>query len=311
MHTQLDEIYQWFAANLKGCRAAHASDTRETKSSDGMSARSLNFVVYAQPPGSTQRMLLCPMGSLNDLQTLDDKDAGGRTILGCCCAPSTSLSNSAMRGNVRPHSWQLRFSLLPVSFLICSAEPHGYREYQIYAASPNSDVPMLVYITKLAPRDFARLENYANELAALQAAHHAKQGLSSMLLHPSRTNFGEESMSILAMKTDISDLIESLLSLRFVANGHHFTQDRVESFQLLHFKSLPTRYLRNTLHEACTGIINQQYAELVLHCDPSSSNATRYFVQSKTSLPLLPSGACQEIFWASPRIQRVFKSNPV
>lgn len=168
MHTQLDEIYQWFAANLKGCRAAYASETRETESSDGMSAQSLNFVVYAQLPGSTQRMLLCPKGSLNDLQTLDDKDAGGRTILGCCCAPSTSLSNSAMRGNVRPHSWQLRFScnwsplrhslvstdlqlVLPVSFLICSAEPHGHREYQIYAASPNSNVPMLVYITKLAP----------------------------------------------------------------------------------------------------------------------------------------------------------------
>ncbi|KAF2489481.1 hypothetical protein BU16DRAFT_622985 [Lophium mytilinum] len=292
IHTKLDEIHQWYAANLRGGesetpRSARAEIRPERRPQNSLPSLEkpprLAFFISGASTRSASPEIICPMASFSDQWLSSEEADNSWNIFQCRCHSDTS---SATIGS--PHS--LPFHVLPVSLLVQNVEPLSKRSWQIYVGSPQSNAPISLCLTDVSPKHLARFEAYVVELAVSRAALYTKQGLSSMLISHSASANQTGPVSILVAKVPTSN-IDSPVSLAFTSNGYRFSPGQVESLQLLTYGTLPetSSTSLSLSFDSAQALLRYPHAELVVHCaDPASGEGyeTRYFIQMWSNLSI-------------------------
>lgn len=75
---------------------------------------------------------------------------------------------------------------------------------------------------------------------------------------------------LLSSNTD--DVRDNIMETVFVSNGHRFTQQYVESVQILHYKSIPYDAMRGNDNGSPTRLFHQPDAQLVFNFCPVSTH---------------------------------------
>ncbi|KAK3367387.1 hypothetical protein B0T24DRAFT_389717 [Lasiosphaeria ovina] len=233
IHGKLDEIYEWFLANLKkdaGESSTSASTPKKAGEPAGPTAR---FSLYHQKvPGNLARDmdLICPQATFNPV-LLGEKlpsDLPSLTPLFCCHCTKSRLS-----GNVEDHAARLRFYLLPTSLVIRLTDQSSNNNWHLYVGSALSSSPVSIVVTPLHPAYISEIERAAAQIGTFQATRNSTTDeLPGFLVQNS-----PHEISILASRAHVHHLSAKLLTICLTARGVCLAVEHIEALQVLQYAS--------------------------------------------------------------------------